>query len=489
MPSGSYDVRSPSAAVVRDLVDTPGPPAPPLSQHSHRPDDHGAGGTFLTMRRMPGRREESENRPSRARRLAGAALFGILAATMTAVGDGALATPPPPPEPYRAPSGPAPSADADPASMPSSAPAIHGPRSFTIAATGDLLIHSPIVRRARRGDGWDFTPMFDQVAPILQAADLAVCHVETPMSPDNERLSTFPLFSVPNQLADSIAYAGYDTCSLASNHSLDSGMRGVAGTIDALDRVGVAHTGMARSPEQGAALNLLDVKGATVAHLSYTYGLNTGELRPENTHLANIIDEETILVEAGRARAAGADFILLSLHWGTEFRRMPDRYQTEVGPRLLSSPDVDLIIGHHAHVVQPVARIGGEYIAYGLGNFLSNQSPQWGARKPGTQDGVILRLTVTQDPTTGRWSVTSISHTPTRVNRATFEIVNALNPSGSHNPVELARSAADTARALTALGTTVRALPGLTPDVAEWLSDLLDARYRTPVHRSGLRLG
>ena len=435
------------------------------------------------MRRMPGQKEEAENRPSKARRLAGAALFWMLAATMTAAGDAALATPPPPPEPYLAPPGPA------PPSKPPTAPVVHEPRSFTIAATGDLLIHSPIVRRARTADGWDFTPMFDQVAPILRAADLAVCHVETPMSPDNKNLSTFPLFSVPNQLADAIAYAGYDTCSLASNHSLDSGRRGVVGTIEALDRVGVAHTGMARSPAERARLNLLDVNGATVAHLSYSYGLNTGALRPGEAYLANLIEEQTILDEAEVARAVGADFVVLSLHWGTEFRRMPDRYQTDLGPRLLSSPNVDLIIGHHAHVVQPVDRVGGEYIVYGLGNFISSMSPRPDGSRRGTQDGVILRLTVTEDPATGRWSVTSISHTPTRVNLYTLEIVNALSPSGSHNPVELARSAADTARALTALGTTVRALPGLAPDVAGWLSDLLAGRHRMPVHQSGLRLG
>lgn len=180
------------------------------------------------------------------------------------------------------------------------------------------------------------------------------------------------------RLADAIAYAGYDTCSLASNHSLDSGTRGVVGTVEALDRVGVPHTGLARSPEQRARLNLLEVNGATVAHL-----------------------------------------------------------------------------------------------AYGLGNFLSNQSPRWGARKPGTQDGVILRLTVTEDPAASSWPVTSISHTPTRVNRATFEIVEALYPRGRHNPAEMALSASDTARALGALGTEVRAVPGLSPHPAEWLSDLL----------------
>ena len=415
------------------------------------------------MRRMPGRKEAREGGPSGAGRLAVAVLVGMLAAAMTVVVDVAIAASPRPPEPYLAPPGP------DPALLPPPGPVVHEARSFTIAATGDLLIHSPIVRRARTADGWDFTPMFSQVAPILREADLAICHVETPMSPDNKRLSTFPLFSVPNQLADAIAYAGYDTCSLASNHSLDSGLRGVAGTIEALDRVGVAHTGMARSPTERARLNLLDVNGATVAHLSYSYGLNTGALRPEETHLANLIDEETILREAGIARSAGADFVILSLHWGTEFRRMPDSYQTDLGARLLSSPQIDLIVGHHAHVVQPVDRVGDEYIVYGLGNFISSMSPRPDGTRQGTQDGAIILLTVTEDPATGRWRVTLIAHTPTRVNLTTGEIINALDPKNDHNPAVLARSAAETAQALAALGTRVRPLPGLAFDPAEWL--------------------
>ena len=341
-------------------------------------------------------------------------------------------------------------------------------RSFTIAATGDLLVHKAVALTARTADGWDFTSLFSQMAPILRAADMAVCHVETPMSPDNRRISSYPLFNVPNQLADAIAYAGYDTCSLASNHSTDTGLRGVAGTIEALDRVGVAHTGMARTSQERATLNPLEVNGATVAHLSYTYGLNTGPLRTEQEYMTNVIEEENILEEAGRARAAGADFVILSLHWGTEYRRMPDPYQTDLGPHLLSSSDIDLILGHHAHVVQPVELIGEKYLVYGMGNFLSNQSPRWEEGRSGTQDGVILQFTVTEDPTTGRWSVTSISHTPTRVNLVTFEIVNALNPKGEHNAAVLARSAGDTAEALAALGTTIRVIRGPAPYANEW---------------------
>lgn len=330
-----------------------------------------------------------------------------------------------------------------------------GPKSFTIAATGDLLIHGRVADAAAAGDGWDFGPMFSLVAPVLSEADLAVCHVESPMSPDNTNLAYYPVFNVPNQLAEAIASAGYDTCSLASNHSTDTGTAGVAGTVAALDAAGVAHSGMARTPAERNRLNLLEANGVTVAHLSYTYGLNAGALTAERSHLANLIDAAAIEAEARRARSAGAEFVIVSLHWGTQYVQAPDDYQTDIGPRLLASPDIDLILGHHAHVVQPVEVIAGEYLAYGLGNFLSNQSPQSCTGCPaGTQDGVILRLVVTEQGP-GRFAVTAASHTPTWVDRTSYEIVPVLDAPGGRDPAVMAASAARTAEALRSLGAAV----------------------------------
>ena len=343
-----------------------------------------------------------------------------------------------------------------PADIPAPAPAARKPRSFTIAATGDLLIHGPVADRARTEEGWDFTPMFDRVAPILRGADLALCHIESPMSIDNPRLSYYPRFRVPNQLAEAVRDAGYDSCSLASNHSFDWGFDSVRGTIEPLDRAGVARTGAARSPAERKRLNLLRVNGAFAAHLSYTYGLNTGPLPAGMDHLVNMADEAAVLDEARRARAAGAHFVILSLHWGTEYSRRPSAYQTGLGARLLSSPDIDLILGHHAHVVQPVAEIDGEYLAYGLGNFLSYQSHLTCRSCPAaSQDGVILHFTVTEDPAAGRWRVSAVSHTPTRVDLTTFEIIDASAPAGLKERKALAASAKRTAAALSALGTPV----------------------------------
>lgn len=330
-----------------------------------------------------------------------------------------------------------------------------GPPSFTIAATGDLLIHESVADAARTADGWDFAPMFSSVEPILGQADLAVCHVESPMSPNNARLSYFPAFLVPRELAEAIAYAGYDTCSLASNHATDGGRDGIVGTIGALDRARVAHAGMALSPEARDQVTLIEAGDATVAHLSYTYGFNNGELDPDESHLSNVIDEAAILDEARRARSAGADFVMLSMHWGTNYSSEPDELQVGLGPRLLASPDIDLILGHHAHMVQPVVQIGGEFLVYGLGNFLSNQSPETCTECPlPTEDGVIIHLTVTEDEATGRWSVTEVAHTPTWVDRSNFEIVDVLRDTG-RDPGLLQDSARRTASALAFLGTTV----------------------------------
>ncbi len=330
-----------------------------------------------------------------------------------------------------------------------------GPRSFTIAATGDLLVHESVADAARTTDGWDFTSMFDRVASILGAADLAVCHVESPMSPNNARLSYYPAFLVPRELADAIAHAGYDTCSLASNHATDGGTEGIVGTLGALDRVGVAHAGMALSPEAQAEVTLVEAGDATVAHLSYTYGFNNGALDADESHLSNVIDEAAIVDEARRARAAGADFVMLSLHWGTNYSAEPDEAQLDLGPRLLADPDIDLILGHHTHMVQPVVQTGGEYLVYGLGNFLSNQSPVTCDECPlPTEDGVIVHLTVTEDADAGRWSVTEVAHTPTWVDRSDFEIVDVLRDTDRDQAL-LRDSARRTAAALAQLGTTV----------------------------------
>jgi poly-gamma-glutamate synthesis protein (capsule biosynthesis protein) len=299
-----------------------------------------------------------------------------------------------------------------------------GPPSFTIDATGDLLIHTKVFEQAQvygksSGRAYDFRPMFTQVKPLLSESSLAVCHVETPMSADDTNVAGYPTFNTPHELAPAIKDAGWDSCSTASNHSYDEGSSGVTATLDALDAAGVTHTGTARSAAEGAHFEMHKIGGAaglTVAMLSYTYGLNGVNLPADKPWLVNITNPPAILVAAHAARAAGANFVVVSMHWGTEYQVAPTTEQQQLAAQLLASPDIDLILGDHVHVVQPIAKVstpqGPKYVIYGLGNFVSNQSPA-ADLAPATQDGIIVRATVTLQ--SGRWSVAKVTYTPTYV--------------------------------------------------------------------------
>ncbi|MBA2273554.1 MAG: CapA family protein [Actinobacteria bacterium] len=287
------------------------------------------------------------------------------------------------------------------------------PTSFTLVATGDILTHSTVYEKALENGGnrYDFDPMFREVEPLLSAADLAICHLETPLSRDNQDLSSYPNFNVPRQLADAIGKAGYDYCSTASNHSYDQGLQGVRATLDALDSAGVRHNGTARRSGKADHPELFEVNGAEVGLLSYTYGLNGGELPENESWLVDVIDSPTILREARAARGAGADFVVVSLHWGLEYQVAPSTDQLTLARQLLRSNAIDLILGHHAHVVQPIGRVRKEYVVYGMGNFLADQSIACCAEA--TRHGVIVKFEV-QDQG-GDLRVEKVIYTPTWV--------------------------------------------------------------------------
>ena len=336
-------------------------------------------------------------------------------------------------------------------------------RTATLAFTGDTLSHRGIVRQAATWAAgtdaeYDFAPFFRLVQPYLEAADVAICHLETPLSPDNSDLSGYPTFNVPGDLAAGLAAAGYDGCTTASNHSLDRRTQGVVDTLDVLDAAGLRHSGMARSAEERAAATIYDAAGIAVANLSYTYGLNGFRLPADMPWLVNEIDAATIAADAAAARVAGAEYVVVSLHWGTEYRTQPNSDQLTLADALLTNPDIDLLIGHHAHVVQPVDQIDGRFVVYGLGNFISNQSANCCAA--GSQDGVIMEVHLQEeraaDGTVGGFR-TWLTYVPTWVDRPDFTIVPVLeglaDPTiSSSRATTLTASRERTAEALGSLG-------------------------------------
>jgi poly-gamma-glutamate synthesis protein (capsule biosynthesis protein) len=280
----------------------------------------------------------------------------------------------------------------------------------TLAFTGDTLIHTPVMAAAAvngdvSGRPYDFFPMMAPVAPIISGADLAICHLEVPLSPTNTALSSYPLFNAPRDVADGLAQAGFDGCSTASNHSIDQGVAGLVATIGILEAAGLAHAGTASS-EAGTQATMYDVGGVTVGHLSATWWLNGLREPSDKPWLVQDLDVDDLIAKAEAAKEAGADFVVVSVHCCVEYQTMPTSSQRDTDRRLIDSAAIDLVIGHHAHVVQPIERRNHEFIVYGLGNFMSGQR-----RLPETTDGVIVlvEMTLRND----RWVTRQIRYVPT----------------------------------------------------------------------------
>ncbi|MEX0659411.1 MAG: CapA family protein, partial [Egibacteraceae bacterium] len=349
-------------------------------------------------------------------------------------------------------------------------PAATGRWERACAAAGDVLVHMPLANQARAygtqiGADYDFAPMFAEVRAVLEAADLSVCHLEVPLSRDNTDLSGFLLFSAPRQLAAGLAAAGFDTCSTASNHAVDRGGDGVTSTLDALDDAGVKHAGTARSAEEADRPRLYEVADVTVGHVSATYGLNGLALPASEPWRVDLLDPDHVRRPAAAARAAGAEFVVASLHWGEEYRHEPTAGQHSLAEILLADGAVDLIIGHHAHVLQQVGRLAGRPVAFGLGNFLSNQSAACCAAA--SQDGVIVRFEV-EEEAPGDFVVTSTAAVPTWVDRTAYTIVDVLAAlDAPETPADrralLEQSLARTRDVLTTQGETVELVPAEPP--------------------------
>ncbi|MBT2410348.1 CapA family protein [Streptomyces sp. ISL-12] len=314
---------------------------------------------------------------------------------------------------------PAPSPSA--ASGASGAAADRSAGAFTLVASGDVLPHDSVIERARfdaGGSGYDFRPVLAGVAPVVSRADLALCHMETVYGADGD-YSGYPLFKSPPEVAAGLAATGYDGCSTASNHTLDDGADGVRRTLDALDRAGVRHAGSARTEQEARTVTVLRAGHARVAHLAYTYDTNGRPLPAGQPWAVNLIDEERVLADAATARQAGADVVVVSLHWGTEWQEAPDERQRSLARSLTAArtagrPDIDLIIGTHAHVPQAYEKVNGTWVVYGMGDQIAGEmTNDAGAPDPRGNQSTIGRFTFAPPARPGaRWEVTRAEFVP-----------------------------------------------------------------------------
>ncbi|MFD3330358.1 CapA family protein [Streptomyces sp. NPDC058701] len=316
----------------------------------------------------------------------------------------------------------------------SSAAGAPSARGFTLVASGDVLPHTSVIRQAANdadGDGHDFRPMFSQVKPLVSTADLALCHMETIYGEEGGPFSGYPAFVSPPAVADALKDAGYDGCSTASNHTLDDGADGLRRTLDRFDKVGLKHAGSARTAAEAATPTLYEAGSAKVAHLAYTYDTNGYPLPEGRPWAVNLMEQDKIVTDARAARRAGADVVLVSLHWGTEWETEPDAKQLSLGKALTASrtggrPDIDMILGTHAHVPQPYEKVNGTWIVYGMGDQVAGEMfNHSGARDLRGNYGSIGRFTFAPPAASGqRWRVTTAEFVPQMMDLAGGRVVN-----------------------------------------------------------------
>ena len=290
-------------------------------------------------------------------------------------------------------------------------------RSISIVSSGDILLHERLWAQAKADgvDGnWDFYPQLADLEPEISSADLALCHLETPLAELDVDYQGYPTFNAPPQITEAIIKLGFDICGTASNHSLDQGFSGLTRTIETLDAAGIPFTGTANSAEDASQPLVMDVQTANgvvkVGILSYTYGFNGFERDADKLWSANLIDPVAIIAEAKLARSQGAEIVIAKMHWGDEYTNKANEFQTSVAQELADSGQIDLIDGSHSHSVQPITQIGNTWIAYSHGNFVAAH------REPTTikSEGLVTRWEFVESAS-GGFKLSCVKEVPTLI--------------------------------------------------------------------------
>ncbi|SER37777.1 poly-gamma-glutamate synthesis protein (capsule biosynthesis protein) [Gracilibacillus ureilyticus] len=249
--------------------------------------------------------------------------------------------------------------------------------SIHIAAVGDLLIHDRVYNEAKTDKGYNFLPMLEEVQQYLEEPAITIANQETITGGSAIGLSSYPKFNSPLELADNLKDAGIDVLTLANNHTLDRGEVAIQNAISYYEKIGMEYTGSYKSKEDKERIRVIETdEQISVAFLSYTYGTNGMEIPEGKDYLVNIIDRQQIKKDVTKARTL-ADIVITSYHFGDEYERYPNNAQKDLA-QFSADIGVDVVIGHHPHVLQPIEWIEGNngdrtLVAYSLGNFLSGQ--------------------------------------------------------------------------------------------------------------------
>jgi poly-gamma-glutamate synthesis protein (capsule biosynthesis protein) len=246
--------------------------------------------------------------------------------------------------------------------------------SLTFIAAGDNLFHDSLINSHLKNGVYDFSPIYTEVKNIIQDADIAFINQETVMAGESFGYSGFPAFNTPQSLAKTHLDTGFDVINLANNHAMDKGAAGLNSTLDYLDTIKEFTVIGAR--KEGPSARIITKNNITLGFLAYTFSLNGISLPRDKPNLVSMIDRKKMEEEITLLRPL-CDFLIVSVHWGEEYTLQPVKDQIDLA-LFFSQQNVDLIIGHHPHVLQRVELLprpdGKETLCYySLGNFASHQ--------------------------------------------------------------------------------------------------------------------
>lgn len=240
-------------------------------------------------------------------------------------------------------------------------------------ATGDGLIHNTIFRTYATGNNtWDFSGALSEVKDIISNYDLAYYNQETVFGGTNLGISGYPRFNTPSEYGDAMLNAGFNVVSLASNHTLDKGEEGIINSYKYWQTTNALYHGIADSRvSHDNSIMIKEKNNITYTLLSYTEMTNGLPVPKGKDYLVNVYDPEKVKEDIESVRDK-VDLLIVAMHWGVEYQDKPNAKQQEIAS-YLASLGVDIIIGNHPHVLQPVTFIDDTLVFYSLGNFISNQ--------------------------------------------------------------------------------------------------------------------
>lgn len=251
--------------------------------------------------------------------------------------------------------------------------------TLTVLFAGDGMMHQTQIENTLSGDTFDLGGYFSKIEREVQAADIAFVNLEVTLG--GKPYTGYPAFSAPDAFAVALREAGFDFFLLANNHCLDRGGKGLARTLHTLDSLEIRNTGIFRDADERLRSYplLLRKNGFRLVILNYTY--DTNGIRVNAPRIVNYIDTLQIKADIQEAKLFNPDFIIANMHWGLEYRQLPSSEQRRLSDWLVKE-GVDLIIGSHPHVIQPMEIRRDEQgtpvnlVVYSLGNFISNMSEE-----------------------------------------------------------------------------------------------------------------